>query len=68
MAPCRCELLNVMSGAVARDYARTHLERVRVDAMGREVYRCPDSGVEWTEDGDQTGYGANVTVLRRLTR
>jgi hypothetical protein len=66
--PCRCEVLNVMSGAVARDYLRTHLERTREDGMGRDVHRCAESGVEWVEERSGTGYGDDVTVLRRLTR
>jgi hypothetical protein len=68
VVPCRCEILNVMSGAVARDYARAHLDRDRVDGMGRTVHRCAVSGVEWTEDHRGSGDGDDVTVLRRLTR
>jgi hypothetical protein len=66
MVPCRCEVLNVMSGAVARDYLRTHLEQVRVDGMGRPVHRCQDTGIEWAEERSSTGYADDVTVLRRL--
>jgi hypothetical protein len=68
VVPCRCEVLNVMSGAVARDYSRTHLVKVRLDGMGRAVHRCEESGIEWTEDHRATGYGDDVTVLRRITR
>jgi hypothetical protein len=57
-----------MSGAVARDYARAHLDRDRLDGMGRTVHRCAVSGVEWTEDHRGSGDGDDVTVLRRLTR
>jgi hypothetical protein len=66
VVPCRCEVLNVMSGEVARDYIRTHLQRERDDAMGRAVHRCADSAVEWVEDRSGGGYGDDVTVLRRL--
>jgi hypothetical protein len=68
VVPCRCEVLNVLSGEVARDYLRTHLERDRLDGMGRTVHRCEESGLEWVEDRSGTGYGDDVTVLRRLTR
>jgi hypothetical protein len=68
VVPCRCEVLNVLSGEVARDYLRTHLERDRLDGMGRTVHRCEGSGVEWVEDRSGSGYGDDVTVLRRLTR
>jgi hypothetical protein len=66
MVPCRCEVLNVMSGAVARDYSRIHLEQVRTDGMGRPVHRCQETGIEWTEERSSTGYADDVTVLRRL--
>jgi hypothetical protein len=66
VVPCRCEVLNVMSGEVARDYIRTHLQHDRDDAMGRTVHRCAESKVEWVEDRSGGGYGDEVTVLRRL--
>lgn len=65
---CRCEVLNNLAGAVARDYARRHLDRTRTDGLGRSVHRCPDTGVDWTEERSATGYGDDVVVLRRLTR
>jgi predicted amidohydrolase YtcJ len=67
VVPCRCEVLNVMSGDVARDYIRTHLQRERVDGMERAVHRCAESGVEWVEEHSGTGYRDDVTVLRRLS-
>ncbi len=66
MVSCRCEVLNVMSGDVARDYLRTHLQQERTDGMGRAVHRCVDSDVEWIEERSQSGYGQDVTVLRRV--
>jgi hypothetical protein len=66
MVRCRCEVLNVMSGAVARDYRRTHLEQVRIDGMGRPVHRCEGTGIEWAEERSRTGYADDATVLRRL--
>jgi len=68
MIDCRCEVLNVLSGAVAHDYVRTHLERARVDGLGRSVHRCDESGIEWTEERSTTGYADDVLVLRRLQR
>ena len=68
MATCRCDALNVMSGEVARDYLRGHLDRARTDGLGRTVHRCDESDIEWLEERDATGYGDDTTVLRRLQR
>jgi hypothetical protein len=65
---CRCDVLNVMSGDVARDYIRQHLEPNGIDGMGRAMLRCPEGDLEWVEEREQNGYGDDVTVLRRLTR
>ena len=66
MVSCRCEVLNVMSGEVAREYLRAHLEHGRTDGMGRSVHRCAETDVEWIEERSQSGYGEDVTVLRRV--
>lgn len=68
MVDCRCEMLNVMSGDVARDYAGVHLQPARVDGMGRNVLRCPTTDLEWVEETDSEAgsYAANAVVLRRL--
>jgi hypothetical protein len=68
MGTCRCEVLNVMSGAVATDYTRLHLDQVRTTGNGRMLYRCPDTGISWTEDRKAEGYGDEVVVLRRNKR
>lgn len=68
MTTCQCEVLNVMSGGVARDYARDHLRPARTDGLGRAVHRCPTSSLEWVEERRPVGYGEDTTVLRRLTR
>jgi hypothetical protein len=68
MGECRCEVLNVMSGDLARQYARTHLEVVRTDGMGRTIHRCETTGLEWLEDHSASGYGDDVIVLRRVQR
>jgi hypothetical protein len=62
---CRCAVLNVMSGEVAREYLRTHLAPERTDGMGRVIQRCEVSGVEWVEERRPGGYGDEVLVLRR---
>lgn len=68
MTPCRCDALNVMSGEVARDYARVHLDRARTDGFGRTVHRCSETGIEWAEERAVAGYGDDTTVLRRVQR
>lgn len=68
MGSCRCEMLNVMSGAVASDYARDHLDEVRSGGRGRKVFRCPDTGVTWMQDIAASGYDADSIVLRRSPR
>jgi hypothetical protein len=65
---CRCAVLNNLSGDVADDYARKHLDRVATDGLGRPVHRCPDTDVTWTEERSAHGYGEDVVVLRRLAR
>ena len=65
---CRCAVLNNLAGDVADEYARKHLDRLRVDGLGRTVHRCPDTGVDWTEERSASGYGDDVVVLRRLAR
>jgi hypothetical protein len=65
---CRCSVLNVMSGEVARSYLHTHLHRDRTDGMNRTIHRCEVSGIEWVEDRREGGYGEDVLVLRRMQR
>jgi hypothetical protein len=62
---CRCTVLNNLSGMVASEYARHHLDRSRTDGLGRTVHRCPDTGVHWTEERSASGYSDEVVVLRR---
>lgn len=66
MVSCRCRVLNVMSGDVAEEYLHTHLQADRTDGVGRTVHRCSESDVEWIEERSQSGYGSDVTVLRRV--
>lgn len=66
MGTCGCAILNVLSGALARDLLDKHLREVRTDGMGRIVYLCEDSEVEWLEERQRVGYDDDVSVLRRL--
>jgi hypothetical protein len=65
---CRCEVLNVMSGEVAREYLRGHLQDQRTDGMGRTVHRCEETGIEWLEERRASGYDDEALVLRRVQR
>lgn len=68
MVTCRCEVLNVMSGAVASDYARQHLDPVRSPGNGRVLYRCPETGIGWSQDRAAHGVDDETVVLRRDAR
>ena len=68
MVTCRCDVLNVMSGAVATDYARHHLDQVRSTGNGRVVYRCPETGITWSQERAPYGVDADAIMLRRDTR
>lgn len=50
MVVCRCEMLNHLSGASARDYARQHLDMVRETPGRTTTYRCPETGIDWIEE------------------
>ncbi|MEX2503427.1 MAG: hypothetical protein WD378_01175 [Egicoccus sp.] len=68
METCRCDVLNVLSGPVAQDYLKGHLDADRTDGMGRQVHRCPHTDVEWVADRSPDGYADEVLVLRRVLR
>jgi hypothetical protein len=65
---CRCEVLNNLTGDLARDYARRHLDQVRADGLGRAIHRCPETGVSWLEERSISGYTDEVIILRRSPR
>lgn len=65
MVRCRCEVLNVMSGDVAKDYRVAHLLQRGLDGMGRRILGCGETDIEWIEERQAIGYGADVSVLRR---
>lgn len=65
MVQCRCAVLNHLTGAIAADYVRTHLESLGNGGGGR-VFACPETGVRWA---DESGGGASsVERLRRQER
>lgn len=68
MGACRCPILNVLTGEVARDHLTSHLAHSRVDGMGRPVHRCEDTGIEWIEERHSNGYAGETIVLRRVAR
>ena len=68
METCRCDVLNVLSGPAAQDYLTGHLTVDRTDGMGRQVHRCPTTGVEWVADRSPDGYAEDTLVLRRVLR
>lgn len=65
---CRCDVLNQMTGDVARDYARRHLDQVRTDGVGQTTYRCPDTGTTWVEERAPASHGEDARRLRRSDR
>lgn len=65
---CRCDVLNVLSGDGADDYAVGHLDEVRSDGMGRTYYRCPETGVTWASERPQGPYAGEARRLRRVDR
>lgn len=66
MTACRCEVLNSLRGAAATEYARTHLDTLREDAIGRQRLRCPDTEVTWVLEPVGGVFGNDEQhVLRR---
>jgi hypothetical protein len=62
---CRCVMLNHMSGAIAADYARVHLDVVAAGWGSSRMWECPDTGVQWAAPG---GHRDPVAQLRRVDR
>lgn len=63
---CRCQVLNVLSGALAVDYLNGHLGAKDADS-NRRVHVCPSTGVQWIEDRSAPTYASSIRVLRRLS-
>lgn len=66
MVQCRCVVLNHLSGAIAADYVRTHLDSLGSGGNHR-VFACPDTGVRWADD-TPGGSGGGIDCLRRQER
>jgi hypothetical protein len=50
MTTCRCEELQHLDGAEAREYARAHLVKIKVDLDKWQIlYECPNTGKLWKE-------------------
>lgn len=67
MIECRCALLNHMSGAVAADYVRIHLDAVSGGWGSGRMWECPETGVQWAEVA-RGGHRDPVSHLRRMER
>jgi hypothetical protein len=65
---CRCEVLNVMTGEAAEDYADEHLEETRSDGQGRVYYRCSTTGIGWVRETPHGPVTGDSTQLRRTDR
>lgn len=68
MVTCRCEVLNVMTGDAAKDYARQHLDETRSDGQGRTYFRCSESGVGWVSEHPRGPFSGEALQLRRTDR
>lgn len=66
MIPCRCDVLNTLSGRAATDYARQHLDVVRSDGHGSSTLSCPDTGTTFVLEQAGGPYGGDDQ--RRLRR
>lgn len=62
---CRCNVLNVLSGALATEYLFGHLGGDNAESSKR-VHTCPHTGVQWIEDRSAPQYSSTSRVLRRL--
>lgn len=60
---CRCEIMNVLTGEAAREYAEEHLEQLTSSRESASVnLHCPDTSVSWTYE---PYWQPNVPRLRR---
>ena len=46
---CRCNELNEIDGWEADDYAKGHLNKIRVSNWEIE-FECPETGIQWIMD------------------
>lgn len=66
MVPCRCHVLNSLTGDAAAEYTRHHLDVTRPHNGRVTTYRCPDTNVEWVEERAPTAYDDSTRRLRRM--
>ena len=65
---CRCDAVTELSGNEAIQYAREHLQQVRIDAARWETeYVCPLTRLRWIEDYPHSElHGGGAPRLRRV--
>lgn len=66
MIPCRCAVLNTLTGRAATDYVRQHLDVLREDSRGTKSASCPDTGTTFVLEHADGVYGGDDQ--RRLRR
>jgi len=68
MIECRCREVGHLHGRAAQQYARSHLEELKVDAVSWAVlYRCPLTGLLWKEFFPRSGaHGGGPSELVRI--
>lgn len=67
MIPCRCDVLNTISGKAADDYVRQHLDVVREDARGGQHLTCPEANVSFVLERTDGVYGGDEQIRLRRT-
>ncbi len=68
MVTCRCQVLNVMTGEAAVEYAQEHLELTRSDDQGRTYHRCPTTQVGWVQEPPPGPVSGEAIQLRRTDK
>ena len=66
MIPCRCAVLNTLTGRAANDYATQHLDVLREDASGARTMSCAETGITFVLERAGGVYGGDEQ--RRLRR
>lgn len=67
---CECDDKDQFEGVQAEDYAREHLQQVRVDKVNWETeYVCPVTGSVWLKDFPQSHlHGGGPPRLRKISK
>ena len=66
MIPCRCDVLNTLTGRAATDYSRQHLDVLKESAQGTTSLSCPETGTTFVLEHAGGVYGGDDQ--RRLRR